>query len=261
MNGKLYPADLQGKGVLDGGRIIESKPIGLSGEGSAVTRVGPLFYWSWFQSPLDGYTGLHAHQGFEMITYMIQGKAVHQNSLGTTSEVEAGGLQLMRTGSGVKREERFVGPNAEGLQIWFEPHLRNALKLNPSYRQYRYHDFHVEHGEGVIRKTVIGNRSPVDLTVDVNMVDVRMEPGKEMNFSLGKGRSMAALALRGGGSWSAQENSTGIERLPFQHKDFIVWKGNDEGALTLSLKAEESLRMICIDVPEDPGYPLYAKKP
>ena len=30
---------------------------------------------------------------------------------------------------------------------------------------------------------------------------------------------------------------------------------------TLSLKAQENVRVILIDVPENPGYPLYSKRP
>lgn len=46
MKGAIYSPEMQGRGVFDGGKISEVKPIGFSGEGSAVTRVGPLFYWS-----------------------------------------------------------------------------------------------------------------------------------------------------------------------------------------------------------------------
>lgn len=38
MIGNVYPPENQSKGSLDGGRITELKPIGFSGEGSAVTR-------------------------------------------------------------------------------------------------------------------------------------------------------------------------------------------------------------------------------
>ena len=43
--------------------------------------------------------GLHPHQGFEIITYVIKGKAYHRDTLGTESVVAEGGTQLMQTGS------------------------------------------------------------------------------------------------------------------------------------------------------------------
>ncbi|WP_106768991.1 pirin family protein [Paenibacillus faecalis] len=256
MKGTVYPPEKQGRGTLDRGRMTESKPIGLSGEGSAVIRVGPLFYWSWFHSPLEAYIGLHPHQGFEIITYMIQGKVSHADSLGIKSEVEAGGLQLMRTGSGIQHEERFIGPNVEGFQIWFEPLLRDSLKQNPSYRRYHHHDFHMEREEGIVRKTVIGDRSPADLSVDVHMYDVHLKEGKSISYKLKKGRALAALAVRGQGTWGGQSEG---DELSFHHKDFVLLcSDHDE---LLRLEASDTLRMILIDVPDDPGYPLYPKKP
>ncbi|SMF90742.1 hypothetical protein SAMN05661091_5217 [Paenibacillus uliginis N3/975] len=256
MKGTLYPPEMHGRGIYDGGKITESKPIGLSGEGSAVTRVGPLFYWSWFHSPLEGYIGLHPHQGFEVITYMIQGRAVHSDTLGITSEVEAGGLQLMRTGSGVRHEERFIGPDAEGFQIWFEPLLRDSLKQNPSYRRYQHKDFHIEREDGIVRKTVIGDRSPADLSVDARMYDIHLQEGKSITYMLLQGRVLTALAVRGSGIWNGQTEGG---QLQFHHKDFVLLSSNANELL--SLTASEGLRMILIDVPDNPGYPLYKKKP
>ena len=44
---RVYPPNEQGSGSFDGGKITEIKPIGFPGEGSARTRIGPLFYWAW----------------------------------------------------------------------------------------------------------------------------------------------------------------------------------------------------------------------
>ena len=43
----IYGPTLQAVGAFDGGKITEQKPIGFSGEGSVVKRLGPLFYWAW----------------------------------------------------------------------------------------------------------------------------------------------------------------------------------------------------------------------
>ena len=144
MNINRYSVNQQGVGEFDGGKITEQKPIGFPGEGSEVKRVGPLFYWAWAKSEHEGYIPLHPHQGFEIITYVISGKAEHGDSLGTRSTVGAGGLQVMQTGSGVSHEEGFVGPNMQGFQIWFEPHLSEALRRKPTYQQYDHEEFQTE---------------------------------------------------------------------------------------------------------------------
>jgi redox-sensitive bicupin YhaK (pirin superfamily) len=119
----VYPPNQQGEGAFDGGRITEQKPIGFPGEGSKVRRVGPIFYWAWAFAKEEGYIPTHPHQGFEIMTYVVQGKAEHGDSLGTKSVVGSGGAQVMQTGSGISHEERFIGPDMEGFQIRFEPHL------------------------------------------------------------------------------------------------------------------------------------------
>ena len=114
---KRFHVDQQGVGEFDGGKIREQKPIGFPGEGSEVKRIGSLFYWAWAKAEDAGYIPLHPHQGFEIITYVINGKAEHGDSLGTRSVVGAGGIQVMQTGSAVSHEEGFVGPNMQGFQI------------------------------------------------------------------------------------------------------------------------------------------------
>lgn len=254
MIGNVYPPENQSKGSLDGGRITEQKPIGFSGEGSAVTRVGPLFYWSWFRSPVEGYIAPHPHQGFEIVTYMIQGKGVHKDSHGTHDELGPGGLQLMRAGSGLTHEERLTGPDAEGFQIWFEPYLRDSLKQNPACRQYRPDSFPVTRIQGGLVKTMIGGSAPTDLSVDVRMLDIQILAGNEAQYELKSGRRAAVLAVRGAGSFCGEEES-----LLFRQRDFMVM--DTKLGETLSLKAQDNVRVILIDVPENPGYPLYSKRP
>ena len=130
----IKPQD-QAIGQFDGGKIIEQKPIGFSGEGSLINRLGPLFYWAWGHSKDPAEIGLHPHQGFEIITYVIKGKAYHRDTLGTESVVDEGGTQLMQTGSGVYHSEALKEPS-EIFQIWFEPHLSQAVKRTPTYLQY-----------------------------------------------------------------------------------------------------------------------------
>lgn len=254
MIGYVYSPDKQGAGLSGDGRIKEQKPIGLSGEGSAVTRVGPLFYWSWFHSPIEGYVEPHPHQGFEIVTYMIQGKGEHLDSQGTNSELGPGGVLLMRAGSGLRHEERLTGPGAEGVRIWFEPYLRDALKQKPAIRPYQPDSFPITPIPGGLIRTIIGGCAPTDVSIDVSMLDIEVLAGNEVHYELKTGRLVAALAVRGEGSFIADGAS-----LPFLHRDFMVLTTKHDERI--SLKAQANVRIILIDVPENPGYPLYSKRP
>lgn len=238
----------QGVGQFDGGKITEQKPIGFPGEGSEVKRIGPLFYWAWAKSENEGYIPLHPHQGFEIITYVISGKAEHGDTLGTKSTVGPGGLQVMQTGSGVSHKEGFIGPNMQGFQIWFEPHITEALKRRPTYQQYNDEDFQVEGSEGIRVKEVLGVDSPVDFVTDAAMWDIEVKNDYTYEQSLAKGRSLSILVLSGEG------NINGTE---FQMKEFLVMEADERSKVAIEVRKDT--RVIAIEVPTFVDYPMYRK--
>ncbi|MDO3675986.1 pirin family protein [Paenibacillus ehimensis] len=254
----IYPPTMQGTGAFDGGRITEQKPIGFPGERSVVKRVGPLFYWAWAFAAEEGYIGSHPHQAFEIMTYVLAGKAEHGDSLGTRSVVGPGGAQVMQTGSGVSHEERFIGPDMEGFQIWFEPELNEALKRTPTYRQFDHEEFPEEAGEGYVRKTVIGDGSPVELVADAKVWDLTLEPGAVYPHVISAGHTLTALAVRGHGAWA--DASAGGAVTPFRHKDFMLLGAAADTNVSLQAADDETLRIMLIEVPTTVDYPLYPKR-
>jgi redox-sensitive bicupin YhaK (pirin superfamily) len=253
MSTGIYPPDQQAVGEFDGGKITEQKPIGFPGEGSSVKRVGPLFYWAWAHTEHGGNIPLHPHQAFEIMTYVIRGQAEHGDSLGTKSMVGPGGVQVMKTGSGVSHEER-VGPDAEIFQIWFEPYIQEALKRTPTYDQYEPEAFPTTNQNGLQIKTVIGENSPINLVTDVKMWDVKLTPNNNYKHTIPTGCTLATLALRGDGVWEDEDSHA------FHHKDFILIEAESEREVTLKAGASQELRMIMIEVPTKPDYQLYPKR-
>ncbi|MGO4270924.1 pirin family protein [Paenibacillus sp. TAF58] len=254
----VIPPAQQGFGEFDGGNIIEQKPIGFTGEGSVVKRIGPLFYWAWAHSEKEGFIGKHPHKAFEIMTYVVQGSAEHGDSLTKVKKiVNAGGAQMMQTGSGVSHEERFIGPEMEGFQIWFEPFINEAILRAPTYNQYDHADFPAVIQDGLFKKTVIGEDSPIQVVADVKMWDIELEPGSQYEHSLPSGRTLAALAIRGNGRWEAKKDNLTVN---FQHKDFSVLSTEIAGEAILMADIDQKLRMILIEVPTKTDYPLYPKQ-
>jgi hypothetical protein len=64
----------------------------------------------------------HPHANMEIITYVREGAITHQDSLGNKGRTEAGDVQVMSAGSGVRHSEFNLEPVTTTLfQIWILP--------------------------------------------------------------------------------------------------------------------------------------------
>jgi redox-sensitive bicupin YhaK (pirin superfamily) len=84
-------------------------------------------------SPGMGF-GTHGHRDMEIVSYVLEGRLAHKDSIGTGSTIVPGDVQRMSAGRGVMHSE-FNPSSSDGvhfLQIWIEPAVRG---LAPSYEQ------------------------------------------------------------------------------------------------------------------------------
>ncbi|NEW97669.1 pirin-like bicupin family protein, partial [Rhodopseudomonas sp. BR0G17] len=64
----------------------------------------------------------HPHRDMEIITYVRDGAITHQDSLGNKGRTQAGDVQVMSAGSGVRHSEYNLEPETTRIfQIWIEP--------------------------------------------------------------------------------------------------------------------------------------------
>jgi quercetin 2,3-dioxygenase len=69
----------------------------------------------------------HPHANMEIITYVREGAITHQDSLGNKGRTEAGDVQVMSAGSGIRHAEYNLEPtNTRIFQIWIEPTTRGG---------------------------------------------------------------------------------------------------------------------------------------
>jgi redox-sensitive bicupin YhaK (pirin superfamily) len=86
---------------------------------------GPIRVWN--DDTIQPGTGFppHPHSDMEIITYVREGAITHQDSLGNTGRTEAGDVQVMSAGSGVRHSEYNREPGVTRIfQIWIEPRSR-----------------------------------------------------------------------------------------------------------------------------------------
>ena len=77
-------------------------------------------------APNSGFPA-HPHANMEIITYVREGAITHQDSLGNAGRTEAGDVQVMSAGSGIRHSEYNLEPTKTRIfQIWIEPTLRGG---------------------------------------------------------------------------------------------------------------------------------------
>lgn len=120
--------------------MIERKPFGALGGGDhgwlkakhhfsfgdhydpANLGIGSLRVWNDDEiAPNAGFPP-HPHANMEIITYVREGAITHRDSLGNTGRTEAGDVQVMSAGSGIRHAEYNLEPATTKIfQIWIVP--------------------------------------------------------------------------------------------------------------------------------------------
>jgi len=100
----------------------------------------------------------HPHRGFETVTYMLDGKMRHQDSVGNNGVIEGGGIQWMTAGSGIIHSEMPEQTDGmlSGFQLWVNL-PSHAKMVAPQYQEHSATDIPVEHHDnGTCIKVIAG---------------------------------------------------------------------------------------------------------
>lgn len=143
--------------------------------------------------------GPHPHTGLQTVTYLVDGEALHRDSLGNEQLIAPGQLNLMTAGLGVSHSEeatrRYEG-SLQGIQLWIAQTERTRL-LEAAFEH---------HGElpriessGAVATVLVGNfcgvTSPARLDSDLVGVEVRVSGS--VNYPLRPDFEYALIALEG----------------------------------------------------------------
>ena len=137
----------------------------------------------------------HPHRDMEIITYILDGKLEHKDSLGTGSVILPGDGQRMTAGSGIRHSEfnPSTTETAHLLQIWITPEKSG---LQPSYEQ---KSFPEEEKRGKLR--LIASRDAqngsVKINQDAELYASLLKPGEEVTHEFGPGRHGSLQVARG----------------------------------------------------------------
>jgi redox-sensitive bicupin YhaK (pirin superfamily) len=150
--------------------------------------------------------GAHPHRGFETVTVVFDGEVEHRDSSGAGGRIGPGDVQWMTAGRGVVHEEfhgrEFAkrGGAFEMAQLWVNLPKRDKLTA-PRYQELRDAQFPVVEA-GAARVRVIagefrGQRGPALTFSPLEVLDVRVDKGGELEFPSADGHTAALVVLGG----------------------------------------------------------------
>ncbi|HEY7424910.1 MAG TPA: pirin family protein [Gemmataceae bacterium] len=139
--------------------------------------------------------GMHGHRDMEIVTYVLDGALEHKDSMGNGSIIQAGELQRMTAGTGVRHSE-FNPSDKEWVhlyQIWLLPQRKG---LKPSYEQLAVSE---EQKRGRFRLVASPDGADGSLTIhqDARLYLASLLPGEGISHEIERGRAAWLQILRG----------------------------------------------------------------
>lgn len=185
--------------VMFGDKAKANKPVFLKQEN--VKPYSNLFYWSNTSVTETSGFGLHPHEGFEIMTFVIKGAIEHHDTkTNVWTPINPGDFQIIQANSGIEHQERVVS-GSQAFQIWFDPNFRNAIQLQPDYKDYKAEDFLPQSEMGIEVITYIGDGSNVKvLTPNIKIKKLIFKNQKQINIPLNENASYTLYVLNGKGN-------------------------------------------------------------
>ena len=243
---RIIPKHMQASGAFNGGQIIENKPIGFPSDRGHIRPYSNLFYWARAEAVVDSTIGLHPHQGFEIMSFVLEGQIRHFDTANEEwKPLDKGDVQIIRAGNGIEHSEEML-KGAVMFQIWTDPNLNITLNKPASYSDYRSEEFPVDTRDGNTKKVLIGGNSPLMLdTPGLEVLHLRVcDP---YSLKIQDESIVSTYILSGTGSANGESIEPDM---------FLIQEGKGE----LNLDPHEELELFQIISPADPGYPLYTHR-
>lgn len=187
-------------------------------------HIDPFLLFDHFGSdkPEDYIKGfpMHPHRGIETVTYMINGKVNHKDTLGNSGSIGSGDVQWMTSGGGIMHAEMPQPQDGEtvGFQLWIN--LPATLKMcRPRYQNIDSKQIpEVRRENGVKIRLIAGELDGVrgavsEIYADPTYLDVTIPAGGSFSDPIQKDHNVFAYVFEGRGAFgppgNGKENSAG----------------------------------------------------
>ena len=151
----------------------------------------------WNDDEIASGTGFppHPHADMEIITYVRQGAITHQDSLGNKGRTEAGDVQVMSAGTGIRHSEYNLEPETTKIfQIWIQP-VSRGQKPSWGARPFPKHD---RSGRFVtLASGIDGEADALPIRADARVLGATLKAGETAEYRLAKGRHAYLVSALG----------------------------------------------------------------
>jgi redox-sensitive bicupin YhaK (pirin superfamily) len=174
----------------------------------------------------------HPHADMEIITYVRQGAITHKDSLGNEGRTEAGDVQVMSAGSGIRHAEYNLEPETTRIfQIWIEPNRRGGAPTwgaKPFPKDDRAGRF------VTLASGLPGDEDALPIRTDARVVGATLRAGETAEYPLGAERHGYLVPAHG---------SVEVNGVRLDARDGAAIR--DEAVLTI--KALEDAEIVLVD--------------
>ncbi len=150
----------------------------------------------WNDDTIQPDTGFptHAHADMEIVTYVRSGAITHRDSLGNIGRTEAGDVQVMSAGTGVRHSEYNLESVPTTLfQIWIEPRSRGVA---PSWGAKPFPKGE-RSGNWSVLASGFGEADALPINADARVMGATLEAGQGLSHDVGAGRHAYLVAATG----------------------------------------------------------------
>jgi hypothetical protein len=238
---------IKGTYTSDGAGVKLMRLFGFYEEG----LFDPFLLFDFFGSdnPDDYLSGFpwHPHRGIETVTYMLEGKAEHGDSMGNKGLIGKGDIQWMTAGSGIIHQEMPKGENGKmyGFQLWVNLPASHKM-MKPRYQDIPSGDVPEITLENNVKIKVLAGefndiKGPVrDIVADPIYFDINLPPITEFTIDVNMDYKVFAIVFEGEATFdeTATKIVKSIECVLFTNGSKIKVKSGKIGARFLLISGK-----------------------
>jgi quercetin 2,3-dioxygenase len=138
----------------------------------------------------------HPHANMEIITYVREGAITHQDSLGNKGRTEAGDVQVMSAGSGIRHAEYNLEPTKTRIfQIWIQPTTQGG---QPTWGAKAFPKADRSGKLVTLASGIAGDADALPIRADARVLGATLKAGERAEYATDKTRNLYLVPAVGG---------------------------------------------------------------